>query len=357
MTPLNNKAPYGITTGSAATAASVAALMAIKGVTDLKSVRINVPFGELEIEVHNIEKKDSNVARASVIKKPYGDLDVTINLEIIAEVTITTNKVISIRGGEGVGLVTKPGLQIPVGEAAINPVPRSMIEENVKNLLVDGEGALITISIPGGKEVASRTMNPRLGIAGGISILGTTGISRPMSSAAYKDSLECQLDVALAMGYEDLIYVPGNIGEKLALNSMQVEKDQIIQMSNYVGFMLEKAVEKGIKKLIIYGHAGKLVKIAGGIFNTKHSVADARTEIIAAHAALKGASPTLIAEIFSKKTTEDMVDILNKESIREEVFQSISQSIKDKIQDRFPLKVEVIIVRMDGTVLNPSYKK
>ncbi|MBV1728977.1 MAG: cobalt-precorrin-5B (C(1))-methyltransferase CbiD, partial [Methanobacterium sp.] len=216
-------------------------------------------------------------------------------------------------------------------------------------------GSIITISIPGGKEVASRNMNPRLGIKGGISILGTTGISRPMSSAAYKDSLECQLDVALAMGYEDLIYVPGNIGENLALKSMKVEKDQIIQMSNYVGFMLEKAVEKGIKKLIIYGHAGKLVKIAGGIFNTKHSVADARTEIIAAHAALKGASPALVAEIFSKKTTEDMIDLLNKECILDEVFQSISQSIKDKIQDRFPLKVEVIMVRMDGTILNPAY--
>ncbi len=355
MTPLNNKTPYGITTGSAATAASVAAIMAIKEELNINSVKINVPFGELEIEVHTTEKIDSNAAKASVIKKPYGDLDVTINLEIVAEVSITANQVISIRGGEGVGLITKPGLQIPIGEAAINPVPKSMIEENVKNLLGDGEGAIITISIPGGKEVASRTMNPRLGIEGGLSILGTTGISRPMSSAAYKDSLECQLDVALAMGYEDLIYVPGNIGENLALNSMKVEKDQIIQMSNYVGFMLEKAVEKGIKKLIVYGHAGKLVKIAGGIFNTKHSVADARTEIIAAHAALKGASPALVAEIFSKKTTEDMIDLLNKECILDEVFQSISQSIKDKIQDRFPLKVEVIIVRMDGTILNPPY--
>ncbi len=348
----NKRLSYGITTGSAATAASLAAIMSVKGIKDIKSVKINVPFGELEIEVNSIEKIDPFTAKASIIKKPYGDLDVTIDLEIIAEVIINKTQNISIKGGKGVGEITKPGLQIPVGEAAINPIPRSLIKKHVRKFLQEGEGAEIIISIPQGEEMATKTMNPRLGIQGGLSILGTTGISRPMSDAAYKYSLECQLDVALALGYQELIYVPGNIGENLALQTMPVQRDQIIQMSNFVGYMLEQAVKKDIKRLTIYGHAGKLVKIAGGIFNTKHSVADARREIITAHAALQGASVELIRKLCCAKSTEEMIDLLNKEGLEKKVFQSISLAIKEKVQDRFPLEVEVIIVRMDGTFLN-----
>ncbi len=348
----NKRLSYGITTGSAATAASLAAIMSVKGIKDIKSVKINVPFGELEIEVNSIEKIDPFTAKASIIKKPYGDLDVTIDLEIIAEVIINKTQNISIKGGKGVGEITKPGLQIPVGEAAINPIPRSLIKKHVRKFLQEGEGAEIIISIPQGEEMATKTMNPRLGIQGGLSILGTTGISRPMSDAAYKYSLECQLDVALALGYQELIYVPGNIGENLALQTMPVQRDQIIQMSNFVGYMLEQAVKKDIKRLTIYGHAGKLVKIAGGIFNTKHSVADARREIITAHAALQGASLELIRKLCCAKSTEEMIDLLNKEGLEKKVFQSISLAIKEKVQDRFPLEVEVIIVRMDGTFLN-----
>lgn len=352
MSPLNQRPSYGITTGSAATAASLAAIMTVKGIKDIKAVKINVPFGELEIEVNSTEKIDPYTAKASIIKKPYGDLDVTINVEIIAEVRINENQNISIKGGKGVGKITKPGLQIPVGESAINPVPRSLIKNHVQRFLQEEEGADITISIPQGKEIAAKTMNPRLGIKGGLSILGTSGISRPMSQDAYKYSLECQLDVALAMGYDKLIFVPGNIGENLALKTMPVNKDQIIQMSNFVGFMLEKAVEKGVTKLTIYGHAGKLVKIAGGIFNTKHSEADARREIIAAHAAVQGASSMMVRKICQKKTTEEMIDLLNSAGLLRKVFGSIAYSLKQKIQDRYPLQVEVILVRMDGTTLN-----
>lgn len=352
MSAGNKRLSYGITTGSAATAASLAAIMSVKGIKDIKSVKINVPFGELKIEVNSIEKINPFTAKASIIKKPYADLDVTIDLEIIAEVRINKTHNISIKGGKGVGEITKPGLQIPVGEAAINPIPRALIKKHVRKFLHGGEGAEIIISIPQGEEIATKTMNPRLGIQGGLSILGTTGISRPMSDAAYKYSLECQLDVALALGYQELIYVPGNIGENLALQTLPVERDQIIQMSNFVGYMLEKAVERDIKKITIYGHAGKLVKIAGGIFNTKHSVADARREIITAHAALQEASVELVGKLCCAKTTEEMIDLLNMESLEKKVFQSIAQAIKEKVQDRFPLEVEVIIVRMDGTFLN-----
>lgn len=356
---------FGITTGSAATAAALAALKILLR-DDLEknkdnhpeihfpeSVNISTPSGDLEIEIHSSELISKTTAQSSVIKKPYPDPDVTINLEIRAQVELTSQPGVIIKGGKGVGTITKPGLQIPVGQSAINPVPQKMIRENIQKHLPDGKGAVVTIIIPQGEEIALRTMNPRLGIINGISILGTTGIARPMSLESFKKANSCQIDVALGQGYEKLIFVPGNIGEKLALKSMDVEKDQIIHMSNYVGYMFEQAVEKKVKKILLFGHTGKLVKIAGGIFNTKHSVADGRREVITAHAALCGVSNTVIHEIFNSKTTEDMIDILIQSGKEKEVFHSISKAIKENIKDRFDLEIEVIIVRMDGTVLNP----
>lgn len=350
----SNKASYGITTGSAATAAAAAALLTVLQDTKPSSVKITAPFGELEIEILSAEKIDETKARAMVVKKPYPDPDVTINLEIGAEVQLTDTEGIVIQGGKGIGKVTKPGLQVGVGESAINPIPRKMILKNLQKILPESKGALVMVFIPQGEEIASRTMNPRLGIEGGISILGTTGVARSMSLESYKTALSCQIDIGLGQGYHELVFVPGNIGEKLALKALPVEKDQIVQMSNYVGHMLEQAQEKGVKKIILFGHAGKLVKVAGGIFNTKHSVADARREIIASHAALAGASHDLIVKIFHSKTTEDMIDLMETEGIVEEVFQNIAQAIKEKCQDKYPLEMEVIVVRMDGTVLNPS---
>lgn len=352
MNMKDESAPFGITTGSAATAAALAALRTIIENKIPKFIKISIPGGELEIEIKSAEKISKTFGKASVIKRPYPDPDVTVKLEIWAEVELTSRQGIVIKGGKGVGTITKPGLQIPVGHPAINPVPQKMIRDNLEPHLPPGKGAIVTIFIPQGEKVASRTMNPRLGIINGISILGTTGIARPMSLESFKKANACQLDVALGQGYDELIFVPGNIGEKLAIKSMDVEKDQIIHMSNYVGYMIEQALEKKVKKIILFGHAGKLVKIAGGIFNTKHSVADGRREIMTAHAALAGTSHDTLREIFYSKTTEDMVDILIKAGKEKQVFESIANAIKENIKERYHLKVEVIIVRMDGTVLN-----
>lgn len=354
MTKKDEGISFGITTGSAATAAALAALKIILEDKIHTHIKISIPSGELEIEIYDAKKISKTMAQASVVKKPYPDPDVTINLEIGAELELTSQPGISIKGGEGVGTITKPGLQIPVGQAAINPVPQEMIRENIQRYLPSGKGAIITIFVPRGKEIASRTMNPRLGIINGISILGTTGIARPMSLESFKKAKSCQLDIALGQDYEELIFVPGNIGEKLALQSMDVEKDQIIHMSNYVGYMLEQAVKKKVKKIILFGHAGKLVKIAGGIFNTKHSVADGRREIVTAHAALVGVSQDTLKEIFYSKTTEDMIDILIESHKEKEVFNRIAGAIKENIKDRYQIELEVIIVRMNGTVLNSN---
>ncbi len=347
----NENSPYGITTGSAATAAAVAAALTVTE-NNISQVDIETPFGMLKINIDHSRKISSDSGSACVVKMPYNDPDVTTNLEICADVKITEDNEIKIKGGKGIGRVTKPGLQIPVGEYAINPVPRQMIKINLQNALPKGKGAEVTIFVPNGEETAKRTMNSRLGIMGGISILGTTGIARPMSSKAYKESLACQIDVAAAEGYEDLIFVPGNIGERLAVKILDVPEDKVVQMSNFVGYMLDKAEEKGINKITLFGHAGKLIKIAAGIFNTKNSVADGRREIIAAYCGLLGMDQELIKTIFKSKTTEDMIDILDKENMTLPVFELIGKSIKEKCHEKYNIDFDVIIVTMKGRILN-----
>ena len=347
----NENSPYGITTGSAAAAAAVAAVLAVIN-QRAQYVNIETPFGTLKIIINCSKKINSNSGMACIVKMPYNDPDVTTNIKICAEVRITEDNEIKIKGGKGVGMVTKPGLQVPVGEPAINPVPRQVINNNLQKVLPNRKGAEVTIFVPMGEEIARRTMNSRLGITGGISILGTTGVARPMSSKAYKESLACQIDVAVAEGYEELIFVPGNIGERLALHILNAPKDQVVQMSNFVGYMLSKAEEKGIPKITLFGHAGKLIKIAAGIFNTRNSVADGRREIIAAYCGLLGMDPELIGAIFKSKTTEDMINILDKENMMSPVFELIGKSIKERCQEKYNMDFDVIIVTMKGRILN-----
>lgn len=222
-----------------------------------------------------------------VIKDAGGDIDITNGIEIITEVELKKGKKdVIIKGGEGVGIVTKNGLQVKKGEPAINPKPREMIRNNLLKLLNDDEVVEVTISIPKGKELAKKTLNPKLGIVGGLSILGTTGIVRPMSNEAYMNSLAPQIDVALANGYKRLIFVPGNIGTKYAKQLLNANDDEIIEVSNFWGFMLDKAKEKGVEEILIFGHAGKIIKLAGGIYNTHSKVADCRNEILAAYSSL-----------------------------------------------------------------------
>ena len=230
-----------------------------------------------------------------------------------------------------------------------------MIEKNVKKFLPENKGAIVKIIIPEGKKLAPKTMNSRLGILDGISVLGTTGIARPMSSKAYTDSLRVQIDVAIANGYYDLLFVPGNIGTRIAKEKLEIEDDEIIEMSNFVGFMLEEAdkTEK-VNSITLFGHAGKLIKIAAGIFNTKQSVADARREIMTAYAGLVGADTETMKSIYECITTEDVIKILNKQGLTTAVFELIADKIVELCELKFNIKFNAVIVQMDGTVLNPS---
>ena len=345
----------GVTTGTVATACSLAALDAITNTPDIACVKVETPKKTLDIIIDECKKLSDSKAFAVAHKNSYHDPDVTVDLAIVSTVELideTGNDKVIITGGEGVGKITKPGLQIPVGDYAINPVPRSMIVKNLEGKIPEGKAAKVTISIPEGEKIAKKTMNPKLGIVGGISILGTTGIARSMSSDAYKNSIVTQLDVAMASNIEDLVFVPGNIGEKLALKKLNVSKEQIVQTGNYVGFMFEEAEKRGITEFTFFGHIGKLIKVAGGIFNTKHAVADGRREIMVAHAGICGANQKDLQRLFDSKTTDDMMDILNELGISIDVSNSIAQAIKQRCKQRFDLDLDVILVDMEGNYLN-----
>ena len=350
----------GVTTGTVATACSLAALDAILDSQDIACVKVDTPKKTLDIIIDECKRVSPSKAYAVAHKNPYNDPDVTVDLAIVSTVELLDSngdksKVI-ITGGEGVGKITKPGLQIPVGEYAINPVPRKMIFKNLEDKVPENKIARVTISIPEGKEIAKKTMNPKLGIVDGISVLGTTGIARSMSSEAYKNSIVTQLDVALASNIDKLIFVPGNIGEKLALKQLNVTKEQIVQTGNYVGFMFEEAEKRGITKFTFFGHLGKLIKVAGGIFNTKHAVADGRREIMIAHAAICGAGHEHLCRLYDSKTTEDMMSILDEIGLSTEVCNSIALAIKERCMQRFDLDLDVILVDMEGNYLNNNYK-
>jgi cobalt-precorrin-5B (C1)-methyltransferase len=344
---------YGNTTGACATAAAKAALITLLD-KPVDRVGIPSPLGvRFEILIRECHKLSQNTATASVIKNAGEDIDATDMMEISAKVKLTDNEKIKITGGKGVGTVTKLGLPVQVGEAAINPTPRKMIEDAIREVLPSGKGVEVVISAPEGEHVAKKTQNSKLGIVGGVSILGTTGVVRPLSIKGYRRSLVPQLDVALAQNPEKVFLVPGNIGEKLAKQIFNVSKDSIVQTGDFMGYMLEKAVQKGATDIVIFGHPGKLVKLAAGIFNTHHKMGDARMEVIAAYAGAAGADTETIRKILQSNTTEETIKVLEPAKLLKRTFDKIAEQVclraTEKTQRK--AKVGVIIVGMDGSVL------
>lgn len=349
--PRSKKMRSGITTGASAAAAAKAAAMALFFGRQPERVTVSNPDGK-EIKVPISRYIEYPGGRGAVVIKDGGDdPDVTHGLEIIAAVTAAEQGLINIRGGEGVGTVTRPGLQVPVGDPAINPVPRWMIETAVTAVLPAGYGCTVTISVPGGEKAAERTLNPRMGIVGGISILGTTGIVRPMSEEAFKDSLAPQVDLALASGYQTVVLTPGRMGYRWAVEQGLPEK-AVAEMSNFVGFMLDCCVEKGIKKVLLWGHHGKLVKVAAGVFHTHSRVADARGETVAALAASLGAGPKTVQSIMACNTTEAMTEILKAQDLLEVLDLAADRaSARATEYVRGKLVVGTALLSMEGRVV------
>jgi cobalt-precorrin-5B (C1)-methyltransferase len=343
----------GITTGTCATAGAKAATQLLLTNQAVSEVVVDLPSGQkIRVPVKDLAK-EGDIAYCTVIKDGGDDPDITHGLPIVAQVQLTTDNEIVIQGGPGVGQVTKPGLQIPPNQAAINPVPRRMIKDNVGQLLNPGQGALITISVPGGEEKALHTMNPQLGILGGISILGTTGIVEPMSEEAFKNSLVVRVRQVKALGYDTLILVPGRIGEKAAQEKYNLPEELMAQMSNFVGFMLEKGAQEGFKKILIIGHLGKTVKLASGIFHTHSRIADGRLETIAAWLGTLGAKPNFLKEILTQVTTEGAVNLIRKQGY-EEVFEILARKGEERCKSYLRGQVEevgIVITDIEGNPL------
>ena len=342
----------GYTTGSCAQAAAKAATLTLLGRKRVDEVELETPSGiRLLLPVIDTELGD-RYARCGVVKDAGDDPDITHGATIYATVRFSNTPGVILRGGKGVGLVTKPGLAVPVGEHAINPIPRKMIFREVSSLLPEGQGVEVTITVPEGEALAEKTFNPRLGIEGGISIIGTTGIVEPKSINAYRTSLSLQLDVLRAQGTEKVILVLGYVGERYCKNVLHLPEDSVIKIGDHVGYMLDQCGEKGFKEVLLVGHIGKLVKVAAGQFNTHFRFGDRRIETIVDHARRCGADQRIIEALLLLTTAEATIELLREHGMMN-VFEHIATEValrtKHRVGERF--RIRCILLSLKGEVL------
>ena len=320
--------------------------------TPLDWVEIEAPSGvRLRLPVIDPEIGD-HWAKCGIVKDAGDDPDITHGAKICATVRFSNERGVTIQGGKGVGIVTKPGLAVSVGEHAINPTPREMILREVSNLLQNDQGVEVTITVPEGEELAEKTFNPRLGVIGGISILGTTGIVEPKSIDAYKTSLSLQLDIVKASGGDKVFLVLGYVGERYCKKVLGLSDDSVIKIGDHVGFMLEQCAKKKIEEVLLIGHIGKLVKVANGQFNTHIRFGDRRIETIAHHARRCGASGEIIEAILKETTAEATITLLRENGLMK-VFDDIAREVVLRIENLVEgrLRIHCNILSLDGEVL------
>ena len=381
----------GFTTGTcAALAAAGAAAGLLTGVLP-DHMSLVTPAG-VPVEVPLVRVKNGVSSVCGVYKDAGDDRDATDGILIVAEVScgkevelcaaeasceknctgddtqFSDGVTVQIEGGPGVGIVTKPGLDQPVGAAAINSTPRRMIEDAVRKVCESTgyEGAIrVCISVPDGEKIAAKTFNGHLGIEGGISILGTSGIVKPMSMQAYIDAVNVEIRQHAAMGKKRLILTPGNYGKNflhemqgrsLSLSDMQdadlqgveeILRDEsvpVVMCSNFIGDSLDSAGMHGFEEVLLTGHIGKMVKLAGGIMNTHSLFADCRTDLFCAHAAVCGARTEVCREIMSAATTDACLGILDREGIRDAVLDSLMSAICSHISRRVRGKYRIHVL-------------
>lgn len=349
----------GVTTGSCAAGAALGSVLwQLEGECPPK-VWIKTPAGRtLELALRPLE-----YGVCGVIKDAGDDPDVTDGCMVVAKVGLADTAAqgapdadtlaapaksapprISFKAGEGVGIVTAPGLKVPVGEPAINPVPRQMITEAILPYL-NGRSACVTISIPGGEALAKKTFNSRVGVEGGLSILGTSGIVRPMSEEAMKESLALELRVRISQGHKTLAFVLGAGGEQ-AVRELYGPGLGCVLVSNYMGFMLDEARALGVSSILVVGFAGKLVKLAADIMNTHSHVADGRRETLCTFAALAGAPTAVVREIYGCKTVQAAMDVIDHYGYGF-IWTDIAREAARKCSLRVQGELEVAVVLLD----------
>ena len=346
------KLRYGYTTGTCAAAAAKGATLLLLTGRAPEAVNIHTPKGiDLMLSLEETSL-DGHRARCAVRKFSGDDPDVTDGVLVFAEVRVSPVPGIHIDGGAGVGRVTKPGLKVPVGAAAINPGPRAMIEQAVQEALEETEpvpGMDVVIELPEGVALAQKTFNPRLGIQGGISILGTSGIVEPMSEAALIDSIRLEIRQRKALGDNRLILAPGNYGTDFLKDTFSIGEERIVKISNFVGLALDAAAEAGFQEVLLAGHVGKLVKLSGGIMNTHSKEGDGRGELMAACALRAGADADTGRAILDSVTTDEMLRILREKDLLSPAMEIMARRIELYVNARVKGLLTVgVLVFSDG---------
>ena len=339
----SKKLRCGFTTGTCAAAASAGAARMLLSGKVIENITVITPSGNsVTVGLTDIKKENDYVSCA--VQKDSGD-DPDVTDKILVYSTVSYEKSgITVDGGEGVGRVTKNGLKQQIGEAAINPVPRKMIEEQLKTAASDYSydgGLKAVISVPMGIQIAKKTFNPRLGIEGGISILGTTGIVEPMSEQALIDTISVELDVRKAQNEEFIIVTPGNYGQDFLRDNLGIAVDKCVKCSNYIGDTIDMCIEKGFKSMLLVGHIGKLSKLGCTIYNTHSRYADGRMEAFALCAALCGAEREVLENILGCITTDAALEILKKEGIFDETIKMLEKRIDRSLKLRAKGSIEI----------------
>lgn len=333
----NKKMRFGYTTGTCAAAASKAAAQMLLSGEEIREIPFLTPKGILlNLEILHIEKGEDFVSCA--VRKDAGDdPDMTDGLEIFSIVKKIRDSKIVLDGGPGVGRVAKKGLEQPVGNAAINKVPRSMILKAVEDVCseYDYEGGLeIIISVPKGEEAARKTFNPRLGIQGGISILGTSGIVEPMSESALIKTIEVEMRQRIENGSRFLLVTPGNYGSAYLKEHMDLPLEEAMKCSNYVGETIDMAVSMGVEGILFVSHIGKFIKVAAGIMNTHSRCADARAEVLAANAMRAGISAKTALDILNTVTTDEALVLIEREGKLQDTIKEVTDRISYYLHHR-----------------------
>ena len=347
----------GFTTGTCATASSKAALLAIMNQDDISDVEVLLPKRDkIQIKINSCEFSKDN-AICSVIKDGGDDPDVTHGAEIIVEVTLTDNiGHVEIDGGKGVGRVTKPGLGLEIGSAAINPTPKKMILENIQEVAGDilkQNGIKLIISVPTGKEIAKKTDNPRIGIMDGISILGTSGIVIPYSTASFAAAIRQQIDVVRSMNDDNVVLTTGGRSEDFARKIIELPDHSFIQMGDFSGYTIKQCAKKGVKKAYVAGFIGKLSKIAAGVTQTHVKGSKVNMKFLSEIAKRCDAHTGTIEKIQNANTARNVQEIIMEDGV-DGFFDEISKEacIQMKNHSEGNIPMEVILFDFDGSILS-----